>query len=82
LADALAGHSWPHHFRQSIDVDSVDVDPVLDVAAHASVHGSAPKMPIFSEQVRGSIPWRMNFSTQIDFSMDGVCASDHVGRNR
>ena len=33
----------------------------------ASVQGSAPKMPTFSEEVAGSMPWRVNSSTM--FSM-------------
>lgn len=31
---ALLGHTRAHHFRQPVDVDRVQVEPVLDLAAH------------------------------------------------
>ena len=57
-----------------IDSRGNDLEPIerasID-ARIASVQGSAPKMPISSEQARASSPWRANSSAMASM-YDGV----------
>ena len=61
--DAFIGHARPHHLGKPVDVDRMHVERrPRSRARMALVQGSAPKMPIFSEEARGSTPCLRNSS--------------------
>ena len=61
---AFAGDAGSDHFGEAITVERVHIERVFELARMALVQGSAPKLPSFNEERRGSSPWARNSSTR------------------